>query len=58
MHKRAQMAAFGDTQVFGANTVNSFRVTLVSTATRSNVPPEQFFDAPSLGIKLYSYVPA
>jgi hypothetical protein len=57
MHKRAQMTALGDTQVFGANTVNSFRVTLVRTATRSNVPAEQFFDAPSLGIKLYSYVP-
>ena len=25
--------------------------------TRSNIPAEQFFDAPSLGIKLYSYVP-
>ena len=57
MHKRAQMTALGDTQVFGANTVNSFRVTLVRTATRSNVPAEQFFDAPSLGINLYSYVP-
>jgi hypothetical protein len=57
MHKRAQMTAFGDTQVFGASSVNSFRVTLVRTATRSNVPAEKFFDAPALGIKLYSYVP-
>ena len=57
MNKRAQMTALGDTRVFGANTVNSFRVTLVRTATRSNVPAEQFFDAPSVGVKLYSYVP-
>jgi hypothetical protein len=57
MYKRAQMAAFGDTMVFGDSTVNSFRVTIVNTQTRSNVPPEQFFDAPSLGINLHSYVP-
>ena len=55
--KRAQTSAFGDTQVFGANTVNSFRVTYVRTSTKSNQPPETFFDAPSLGIPVHTYIP-
>jgi len=57
MYKRAQMAALGDTQVFGASTVNALRFTFVKSVVRSNIPSERFFDAPSLGINLYSYVP-
>ena len=54
---RAQSLALGDTHVFGANAVNSLRVTWNRTSNRLNDPPDQFFDAPSLGIKLHSYVP-
>ena len=57
-NRRAQMAAFGDTQVFGPHMVNTFRVTWANTRTRANDPPEQYFDAASLGIpNVYSYVP-
>ena len=38
-NRRAQMLAFGDTQVFGANTVNAFRFTFANTKTRANDPP-------------------
>src|SRR6266545_3463304 len=55
--KKAQTMAFGDTQVFGASTVNAIRATYVRTSTRSNAPADQFFDAPSLGIPIYTYVP-
>jgi hypothetical protein len=55
--KRAQTTAFGDTQVFGATTVNAIRATYVRTSTRSNAPADQFFDGPSLGIPIYTYVP-
>jgi hypothetical protein len=55
--KRAQTMAFGDTRVFGPNTVNAIRATYVRTSTRSNSPADQFFDAPSLGINAYTYVP-
>ena len=54
---RAQATAFGDTQVFGANTVNAFRVTWNRTSNHLNDPPDEFFDAPDLGIKLHTYVP-
>ncbi len=54
---RAHSLAFGDTMIFGANTVNAFRVTWNSTAVRMNDPADEFFDAPSLGIKLHSYIP-
>ncbi|MBI3047787.1 MAG: TonB-dependent receptor [Acidobacteria bacterium] len=57
-NRRAQTAAFGDTRVMGANTVNAVRVTWAKTKTRANDPPEQFFDAASLGIpNIYTYVP-
>jgi hypothetical protein len=55
--KRAQTTAIGDTTVFGANTVNSFRATWVRTSTRSNQPPETFFDTTSLGIPVHTYIP-
>ena len=44
-NRRAQTLALGDTHVFGANTVNTFRFTFANTKTRANDPPEQFFDA-------------
>ena len=54
---RAQSSAFGDTLVVGANMVNSFRVTWNRTSNHLNDPPDKFFDAPDLGIKLHTYVP-
>ncbi len=54
---RAQSSAFGDTLVLGANMVNSFRVTWNRTSNHLNDPPDRFFDAPELGIKLHTYVP-
>jgi len=54
----ADSLVLGDTTVFGSNMVNSFRVTWNKTKVRMNTdPPDTFFDAPSLGIKLYSYLP-
>jgi hypothetical protein len=54
---RAQSTAFGDTLVLGANMVNSFRVTWNDNRNSLNDPPDKFFDAPELGIKLHTYVP-
>ena len=62
-NRRASMLALGDTQVFGANMVNSARFTFVKTKTRTNgggIDGEQetFFDAADLGIpNVYTYVP-
>jgi hypothetical protein len=56
-HARAQSLALGDTIVLGANTVNAFRVTYNRTSNHLNDPPDKFFDAQDLGVKLYSYVP-
>lgn len=57
INKRAMTTAFGDTRVIGSNTVNSFRATWVETSTKSNQPPETFFDTTSLGIPVYTYIP-
>ncbi len=54
---RAQSLALGDTIVIGNNTVNAFRVTVNRTSNHLNDPPDEFFDAADLGIKLHSYVP-
>ena len=54
---RAQATAFGDTWVLGNSTVNAFRVTWNRTSNHLNDPPDPFFDASDLGIKLSSYVP-
>ena len=54
---RAQSTALGDTLVLGSNMVNSFRVTWNDTRNSLNDPPDKFFDAPELGIKLHTYVP-
>jgi len=54
---RAQSTAFGDTMVFGSSMVNAFRVTWNRTSNHLNDPPDKFFDAPELGIKLHTYVP-
>ena len=56
-HARAQSLALGDTMVLGNNTVNAFRVTVNRTSNHLNDPPDKFFDAADLGIKLHSYVP-
>jgi outer membrane receptor protein involved in Fe transport len=55
--KHAQIAAYGLTQVLGQDAVNAFRATMLRANNTNNVPPETFFDAPSLGINAYSYVP-
>ena len=55
--KHAQIVAYGLTQVFGPDAVNSLRATIVDTDNTNNVPPETFFDAPSLGLNAYTYVP-
>ena len=55
--KHAQTYAFGLTQVLGAGTVNTLRATMLRAHNTNNVPPDQFFDAPSLGLNVYSYVP-
>jgi len=44
--------------VLGNNMVNAFRVTYNDTSNSLNDPPDKFFDANDLGIKLYTYVPA
>jgi hypothetical protein len=54
---RAQSTALGDTIVMGPNMVNAFRVTWNRTSNRLNDPPDPFFDAPELGIRLHTYVP-
>jgi hypothetical protein len=54
---RAQSTALGDTMVFGASTVNALRFTWNRTSNHLNDPPDKFFDAPELGIKLHTYVP-
>ena len=56
-NSRARSTALGDTLVLGNNMVNSFRVTYNDTSNSLNDPPDKFFDAPELGIKLYTYVP-
>jgi hypothetical protein len=55
--KKAQIVAYGLTQVFGPDAVNALRATVVDTNNTNNVPPETFFDAPSLGLDAYTYVP-
>ena len=54
---RAHSLALGDTLVFGASTVNAFRFTFNRTAVRMNDPADEFFDAPSLGINVHTYIP-
>ena len=62
-NRRASMLALGDTHVYGANMVNSFRFTFAKTKTRTNGggidgQQEKFFDAADLGIpNVYTYVP-
>ena len=56
-NSRATSTALGDTLVLGSSMVNSFRVTYNDTRNSLNDPPDTFFDAPGLGIKLHTYVP-
>jgi hypothetical protein len=50
-----QAYAFGDTYLLGANTVNSFRLAINRTAL--NRVGAEFFSAPDIGVKSYSYDP-
>jgi hypothetical protein len=50
-----QAYAFGDTYLFGSNTVNSFRLAINRTAL--NRVGAEFFSAPDIGVKSYSYDP-
>ena len=53
---RAHSLTLGDTRVFGANTVNAFRVAW--NRSRAHYHLEPFFGAETLGIKdFYNYVP-
>ena len=51
----AKSLTLGDTLVFGSNMVNSFRAAFNRTHVEINSPP--FLDAPSVGIKMYTYIP-
>jgi Carboxypeptidase regulatory-like domain len=51
----SQAFALGDTYLFGPNTINSFRLALNRTAI--NRAGAEFFSAPDVGIKSYSYDP-
>jgi len=51
----AKSLTFGDTLIFGSNTVNSLRVALNPTHVDIDLAP--FLDAPSVGSKVYTYIP-
>ena len=55
---RADEPRCGDTMVFGSQCRQRHSRDLRSgTSTRSNSPADKFFDGPSLGIPIYTYVP-
>ena len=51
----AKSLTLGDTLVFGRNSVNSFRAALNPTHVAIDLAP--FLDAPSVGSKVYTYIP-
>jgi hypothetical protein len=51
----AKSVTFGDTLVFGSNMVNSFRAAFNRTHVDINMAP--FLDAPTAGVKMYTYIP-
>ena len=51
----AKSVTFGDTLVFGSNMVNSFRAAFNRTHVDINMAP--FLDAPTVGVKMYTYIP-
>ena len=51
----AKSLTLGDTLVFGSNMVNSFRAAL--NLTHVNIDLAPFLDAPSVGSKVYTYIP-
>jgi hypothetical protein len=51
----AKSFTFGDTYVFGSNMVNSFRAAFNRTHVEINMAP--FLDAPTAGVKMYTYIP-
>ncbi len=54
---REHSTVIGHTAVLGSAQVNALRVTLTRGENHLNDPPDQFFDAPSLGIPIHTYVP-
>ncbi|MBM3819452.1 MAG: hypothetical protein FJW14_10635 [Acidimicrobiia bacterium] len=54
---REHSTVVGHTAVLGSNRVNAFRMTVTRGGNHLNDPPDEFFDAPSLGIPLHTYVP-
>ena len=50
-----QSMTLGDTYIFGASVVNSFRATYNRTANQK--VPSQFFSAQDVGINIYQYLP-
>ena len=51
----AQAYAFGDTYLFGPNTVNSLRLAVNRTAIARK--PVFFFSGPDVGVNMYTYTP-
>src|SRR5262245_11584694 len=51
----AQSYTFGDTRLFGSNTVNALRIAVNRTAIHRT--SKDFFSAPEVGINSYSYMP-
>ena len=51
----AKSLTFGDTLIFGSSMVNSLRVALNPTHVDIDLAP--FLDAPSVGSKVYTYIP-
>jgi hypothetical protein len=54
---REHSTVVGHTAVLSSSKVNSLRMTVTQGGNHLNDPPVQFFDAPSLGIPIYTYVP-
>jgi hypothetical protein len=54
---RATTLAFGDTYVIGSSAVNALRFTYNRSRNNMNDPPDQFWDAPSIGVNIHPYVP-
>jgi hypothetical protein len=51
----AQSYTFGDTRLFGPNSVNAIRLAVNRTAIHRT--SKDFFSAPEIGVKMYSYMP-
>ena len=54
---REHSTVIGHTAVLSSSKVNSLRVTVTRGGNHLNDPTVEFFDAPSLGIPIHTYVP-